>query len=140
MHCELFDVIFVVHPATFTEVTRTSAASRVVAVIPARYHSTRFPGKALADIAGLPMIEHVYRRAVRAEGVHDVIVATDDQRIAEVVTMAGGDAIMTSPDCATAATIVPGSRVAGPVAASRTAAPTASRSATARRSPGFARS
>ena len=73
------------HPATFTEASRTSAALRIVAVIPARYHSTRLPGKALADIAGRPMIEHVYRRARRAAGVDDVIVATDDERIAEAV-------------------------------------------------------
>ena len=84
------------HPATFTEVTRTSAASRVVAVIPARYHSTRLPGKALADIAGRTMIEHVYRQTARAAGVHDVIVATDDQRIVDVVTGFGGAAVMTS--------------------------------------------
>jgi 3-deoxy-manno-octulosonate cytidylyltransferase (CMP-KDO synthetase) len=92
----LFVVIFVVHPATFTEVLRTSAASRVVAVIPARYHSTRLPGKALADIAGRTMIEHVYRQTARAAGVHDVIVATDDQRILDVVTSFGGAAVMTS--------------------------------------------
>jgi len=86
-----------VHPATFTESSRTSAAFRIVAVIPARYHSTRLPGKALADIAGRPMIEHVYRRARRALGVTDVIVATDDQRILEAVAGFGGTAVMTSP-------------------------------------------
>ena len=84
------------HPATFTEVSRTSAAARVVVVIPARYQSSRFPGKALAEIAGRPMIEHVYRRSVSAAGVHDVIVATDDGRIAEAVTRFGGTAVMTS--------------------------------------------
>ena len=53
-----------------------------VAVIPARYESTRFPGKPLADIAGKPMIEHVYRRAAEARGIDAVVVATDDQRVA----------------------------------------------------------
>jgi 3-deoxy-manno-octulosonate cytidylyltransferase (CMP-KDO synthetase) len=51
-------------------------------VIPARYASTRLPGKALADIAGEPMIAHVWRRARLARGVDRVLVATDDERIA----------------------------------------------------------
>ncbi len=56
--------------------------ARIVAVIPARFDSTRLPGKPLADIAGRPMIEHVYRRAADARGVDAVVVATDDERIA----------------------------------------------------------
>jgi 3-deoxy-manno-octulosonate cytidylyltransferase (CMP-KDO synthetase) len=68
----------------------------VVAIIPARYHSTRLPGKALADIGGRPMIEHVYRRAEAARSVSAVIVATDDERIARAVTSFGGTARMTS--------------------------------------------
>lgn len=69
----------------------------VLAVIPARYHSTRLPGKALVDIGGRPMIEHVYRRASAARSVDAVIVATDDDRIARVVKGFGGVALMTSP-------------------------------------------
>jgi 3-deoxy-manno-octulosonate cytidylyltransferase (CMP-KDO synthetase) len=65
-------------------------APRVVVIIPARYDSTRFPGKALADIAGRPMIEHVCRRAVAARGVDAVVVATDDERIAAAVERFGG--------------------------------------------------
>jgi 3-deoxy-manno-octulosonate cytidylyltransferase (CMP-KDO synthetase) len=72
--------------------------SSVLAVIPARYQSTRLPGKALVDIAGRPMIEHVYRRAKAAQSVSAVIVATDDERIARVVEDFGGIAVMTSPD------------------------------------------
>jgi len=69
---------------------------KITAVIPARYASTRFPGKALADIGGKPMIQHVYERTCRASLVSRVIVATDDQRIADVVTRIGGEVIMTS--------------------------------------------
>jgi len=69
---------------------------KITAVIPARYASTRFPGKALADIGGKPMIQHVYERTCRATLVSRVIVATDDQRIADVVRQIGGEAVMTS--------------------------------------------
>ena len=72
--------------------------SSVIAIIPARYHSTRLPAKLLADIAGRPMIEHVYRRASEARLVDGVIVATDDERIARVVEGFGGTAWMTRPD------------------------------------------
>jgi 3-deoxy-manno-octulosonate cytidylyltransferase (CMP-KDO synthetase) len=75
---------------------RTSQPPRVVAVIPARYDSTRLPGKPLADIAGHPMIEHVYRRAAEARGVDAVVVATDDDRIASAVQRFGGVARLTS--------------------------------------------
>jgi 3-deoxy-manno-octulosonate cytidylyltransferase (CMP-KDO synthetase) len=68
----------------------------VIAIVPARYQSTRLPGKALADIAGRPMIEHVYRRAAAARTVSRVIVATDDERIAAAVKAFGGEAVMTS--------------------------------------------
>lgn len=67
-----------------------------VAIIPARYASSRFPGKPLADLGGHPVIEHVYRRV--SEVLDEVYVATDDTRIADVVTGFGGRAIMTSPD------------------------------------------
>ncbi len=69
--------------------------SRVVAVIPARWASTRFPGKPLATLAGEPMIVHVVRRASEARTVGHVIVATDDQRIAEAAAAAGAEAVMT---------------------------------------------
>ena len=72
-----------------------SAQLTSIVVIPARYESTRFPGKALALIAGRPMIEHVYRRASRARGIGRVLVATDDERIARAVERFGGDAVMT---------------------------------------------
>jgi 3-deoxy-manno-octulosonate cytidylyltransferase (CMP-KDO synthetase) len=67
-------------------------------MIPARYGSTRFPGKALADILGKPMIQHVHERASLAPSISDVIVATDDDRIARVVAGFGGRVVMTSPD------------------------------------------
>jgi 3-deoxy-manno-octulosonate cytidylyltransferase (CMP-KDO synthetase) len=67
-----------------------------VGIIPARYASTRFPGKPLAEIAGRPMIHHVYERACRASSLAEVLVATDDQRIFDAVLGFGGEAIMTS--------------------------------------------
>ncbi len=69
----------------------------VLVVIPARYGSTRFPGKPLAMLRGKPVIQHVYEGAAQAKGVDDVVVATDDQRIVDAVTRAGGQAVMTSP-------------------------------------------
>ncbi|MGE3178336.1 MAG: 3-deoxy-manno-octulosonate cytidylyltransferase [Vicinamibacterales bacterium] len=71
---------------------------QIVAVIPARFSSTRFPGKPLADIDGRPMIEHVYRRAAASAAVSHVIVATDDARIAAAVQRFGGEVRLTSPD------------------------------------------
>lgn len=71
---------------------------RSIAVIPARYASTRFPGKPLAMIAGKPMVQWVYEKAVGSATLSEVFVATDDSRIAEVVSGFGGTAIMTSPD------------------------------------------
>jgi 3-deoxy-manno-octulosonate cytidylyltransferase (CMP-KDO synthetase) len=71
---------------------------RVVVVIPARYASTRLPGKPLVPLCGKPMIQHVYERAKRAQTVHEVLVATDDQRILEAVQQFGGQARMTRPD------------------------------------------
>ena len=91
-------VLFVVHPSSVERLPFTLTESTVLAVIPARHHSTRLPGKILADIAGRPMIEHVYRRAAAARLVHAVIVATDDERIASVVRGFGGAAIMTRAD------------------------------------------
>ena len=70
----------------------------VLAVIPARYASTRFPGKAVAPIGGKPMIQHVYERVRAARYVEEVWVATDDERIRKTVEGFGGKAVMTSPD------------------------------------------
>ena len=70
-----------------------------VAVIPARYASTRLPGKPIVDIAGKPMIQHVYERTERATTISRVVVACDDERIRDAVLAFGGEAIMTSPDC-----------------------------------------
>lgn len=67
----------------------------VVAAIPARWGSTRFPGKALADLAGEPMIAHVVRRVLAAETIDHVIVATDDDRVAVAADAAGAEAVMT---------------------------------------------
>lgn len=69
---------------------------RTAAFIPARYASTRFPGKPLAMIAGSPMIRHVYERVCEAARVDEVYVATDDRRIADAVEEFGGKYIMTS--------------------------------------------
>lgn len=71
--------------------------SRVVVIIPARYESTRFPGKPLADLHGQPMIQRVYERARETRGVDRVLVATDDARIRAAVAGFGGDVVMTSP-------------------------------------------
>mgnify|MGYP001100720246 CR=1 FL=1 len=70
--------------------------SRIVCVIPARYESSRFPGKPLAKLLGKPMIQHVYERVLRCPSVHEVVVATDDERIAWAVTEFGGRAVMTA--------------------------------------------
>jgi len=70
----------------------------VLAVIPARYGSTRFPGKALARICGRTMIEHVWLKATGASLVDKVLVATDDERIAGEVERFGGEAVMTPTD------------------------------------------
>lgn len=68
----------------------------VVAIIPARYGSTRLPGKPLAQIGGKPMIQHVYQNAARAKGLDRVLVATDDERIRAAVQNFGGEVMMTS--------------------------------------------
>jgi 3-deoxy-manno-octulosonate cytidylyltransferase (CMP-KDO synthetase) len=73
-------------------------ADAVIAVIPARYASMRFPGKALAQIRGKAMIVRVLERVGKARGISRVLVATDDERIASVVRAAGGEAVMTRSD------------------------------------------
>jgi 3-deoxy-manno-octulosonate cytidylyltransferase (CMP-KDO synthetase) len=72
-----------------------------VVVIPARYASSRFPGKPLVPIAGRPMIQHVYERACQARLADMVLVATDDARIVAAVQAFGGRAVLTSPAHAT---------------------------------------
>ncbi|MCH7498626.1 MAG: 3-deoxy-manno-octulosonate cytidylyltransferase [Nitrospinae bacterium] len=74
---------------------------RAVAIIPARWASTRFPGKPLAQIQNKPMIQWVVEQAQKASRISEVIVATDDIRIVEAVHGFGGKAVMTSPDHAT---------------------------------------
>lgn len=69
-----------------------------IGIIPARYGSSRLPAKALATIAGKPMIQLVYESAAAARRLDRVIVATDDPRIADAVTGFGGSAMLTSPD------------------------------------------
>lgn len=71
---------------------------KVSAIIPARYASTRFPGKPLARDTGKFLIQHVYERAASAESIAEVIVATDDDRIVRAVRSFGGRVEMTSPD------------------------------------------
>jgi 3-deoxy-manno-octulosonate cytidylyltransferase (CMP-KDO synthetase) len=68
---------------------------KIFAFIPARYHSTRFPGKPLALIAGKPMIQHVYERAVLCPELSQIYVATDDERISDCVSGFGGKVVMT---------------------------------------------
>ncbi len=71
---------------------------KILGVIPARYASSRLPGKPLADICGKPMIQHVYERAMKAQRLTRVTVATDDERIVSAVRAFGGCVVMTSPD------------------------------------------
>ncbi|MFA0962984.1 3-deoxy-manno-octulosonate cytidylyltransferase [Roseivirga sp. BDSF3-8] len=71
---------------------------KILGIIPARYASTRFPGKPLADINGRSMIMRVYDQARKANCLEDVVVATDDERIANHVAMAGGKVAMTDPE------------------------------------------
>jgi 3-deoxy-manno-octulosonate cytidylyltransferase (CMP-KDO synthetase) len=73
-------------------------AGNVIAVIPARYASSRLPGKPLREIGGVPMVVRVWRCVARARGIARVIVATDDERIAGAVRAAGGEAMLTAED------------------------------------------
>ena len=70
---------------------------KVIGIIPARYASTRFPGKPLVDIGGKTMIQRVYEQAMKAHTLTEVIVATDDERIFKAVEDFGGKVMMTSP-------------------------------------------
>lgn len=69
---------------------------KILGIIPARYASTRFPGKPLVDIDGKPMIQRVYEQVKKVSAISDVVVATDDDRIKNVVESFGGKAMMTS--------------------------------------------
>jgi 3-deoxy-manno-octulosonate cytidylyltransferase (CMP-KDO synthetase) len=71
----------------------------VLAVIPARYASSRFPGKPLVDIAGRPMIRMIYEQVLACSEIDSVLVATDDTRIRNAVEAFGGQVAMTSPEC-----------------------------------------
>ena len=71
---------------------------KTIVVIPARMASTRYPGKPLANIMGLPMIEHVRRRALLAKNMEQVVIATCDQEIMDFVAQTQGLAVMTSPE------------------------------------------
>jgi len=69
---------------------------RTIGIIPVRYESTRFPGKPLIDIAGKTMVQRVYEQASKATTLTDIVVATDDRRIFEMVESFGGKVVMTS--------------------------------------------
>src|SRR5204862_2357568 len=89
-------LLFAVRPVSTGTSGDSLPSLDIVALIPARFASTRFPGKPLADIDGRPMIEHVYRRAAAASSVGEVIVATDDLRIATRVNEFGGRVRLTT--------------------------------------------
>lgn len=80
--------------------TWTQAEAAKVGCIPARYASTRFPGKALVPIAGVPMVLRTYRQARKATQLDALIVATDDERIRDLCEAQGAAVVMTSADCA----------------------------------------
>ncbi len=73
---------------------------KVIGIIPARYESVRFPGKPLADIDGKPMIQRVFEQAQKSNVLDELVVATDDQRIFDVVKSFGGHVLMTDSNCA----------------------------------------
>jgi 3-deoxy-manno-octulosonate cytidylyltransferase (CMP-KDO synthetase) len=79
-------------------VIHSDVRTRILGIIPARFASSRFPGKALASLAGKPMLQHVYERAKTSRYLDDVLVATDDERIAAAVRRFGGRARMTRAD------------------------------------------
>ena len=74
---------------------------KIACIIPSRYGSTRLPGKPLADIVGQPMIQRVYSQVKKASLPAEVIVATDDERVAAAVKSFGGQVVMTDANHAT---------------------------------------
>src|SRR5687767_424020 len=70
----------------------------IIGIIPARYGSTRFPGKPLIEISGKSMIERVYTQAQKSKSLSDIIVATDHEAIEDAVRSFGGNVCLTSPD------------------------------------------
>jgi 3-deoxy-manno-octulosonate cytidylyltransferase (CMP-KDO synthetase) len=90
------------HPASPTGPPRAHDAGgdRLLAVIPARYGAQRFPGKPLALLWGKPMLQHVWERARAARGLDELVIATDDERIAAAARGFGAEVEMTSLDCA----------------------------------------
>jgi 3-deoxy-manno-octulosonate cytidylyltransferase (CMP-KDO synthetase) len=89
-------VEFAVPAVPVTRLPFALTETSVLAIIPARYHSTRLPAKALADIAGRPMIAHVHQRAMQAASVDAVVIATDDDRIRRAAESFGAVAVMTA--------------------------------------------
>ncbi len=87
------------HPTASPSPPSPPSSGPIVAAIPARYGSTRLPAKPLAEIAGEPLIAHVYRRTLNA-GLDRVVVLTDDERIGRAVEAIGGEWEMTPTDCA----------------------------------------
>lgn len=78
-----------------------AVSPKVLAVVPARYASSRFPGKMLADLGGKPLVYHAYSRAREAMLVQEVVIAADDERIREAVEPLGAKVVMTRADHAT---------------------------------------
>jgi 3-deoxy-manno-octulosonate cytidylyltransferase (CMP-KDO synthetase) len=78
--------------------TRSKSPASVALVIPARWGSTRFPGKILHPIAGKPLIRHVWERCLLAKGITRFLIATDDRRVAKVCRAFGAEVVMTSAD------------------------------------------
>jgi 3-deoxy-manno-octulosonate cytidylyltransferase (CMP-KDO synthetase) len=76
----------------------TTAKPRTLVAIPARWGSTRFPGKPLHLIAGKPLVQHVWERCQECRAVDDIVIATDDERIVEAAAAFGARAVLTSPD------------------------------------------
>lgn len=88
----------VMPPDTRRAPRRKKPEPSVVLVIPARWGSTRFPGKMLHPLAGKPLLQHVWERSSQARRIARVLIATDDRRIAEAASCFGAEVIMTSPD------------------------------------------
>ena len=73
----------------------------IIGIIPARFGSTRLTGKPLADICGKPIIQHTYESALKSKLLNEIIIAVDDEKVAQVVTGFGAKAVMTPKNVAT---------------------------------------